>query len=394
VRVKKFLAKNLPEAVTQVKSELGVDAVILHIDEVRIGGIMGLFGKRMVQVVAATDESLGTKAQRPTSVVPAPVPVLTGFSDVAQAPVRGEIRHETTDEGKLNVQVNQPMFSDLERSVVHLRQNERVSGLLEFGEPIDPVLDSLKVRLSNGGVDPKVGLQLVERVRTVMQRHHLGVSDAYTIARRLMLEDLGQVTPIQLGGQVIALMGPTGVGKTTTVAKLAAYFALQKRARVSLIAADTYRVAAVEQLRTYGEILGIPVEVAYDPSELAAAVVRQRMWQRDLILVDTAGRSPHNTGHMSELKAYMEALQPDKSYLVMSMTSGFRDAQATVDQYKHIGFDGYLFTKWDESVAPGLIYNVVSGLRRPLTYITTGQSVPEDIEVANPDMITQTILGD
>lgn len=250
----------------------------------------------------------------------------------------------------------------------------------------------LSAMLSSGVLEPEA-MAFVTKVRTACLKEGGGLDRAGARARELMQKQLGTAQPVESGQRrVVALVGPTGVGKTTTLAKLAAHLALQRQMQIALITADTYRVAAVDQLRTYADILGVPLEVVYEAGEIGAALERQA--HREMILVDTAGRSPHNQAHMAELNDYLQTLAADETYLVMSLTSGYRDALRVVDNYLPLGFDRFLFTKWDEAAGPGLIYNLVRKYKRPLSYITTGQSVPEDIELADPVKITQAILGE
>ncbi|HYG58263.1 MAG TPA: flagellar biosynthesis protein FlhF, partial [Symbiobacteriaceae bacterium] len=259
------------------------------------------------------------------------------------------------------------------------------------GAPLEPELRELYGSLTAGGVEEPAAQALVGRIRSMIQAGAGTVADAKSMAFQLIRSELSSVKTLGGSGKVVALVGPTGVGKTTTLAKLAAHLALQQRKRIALLTADTYRIAAVEQLRTYSEIIGVPLEVVYEPAEVASALARHS--NCDLILVDTAGRSPRNAAHMDELRAYMDALNPSETYLALSLTSSFRDAVNVVEHYLPLGFEEFLFTKWDEAAAPGLIYSIVHKYKRPLSYVTTGQNVPDDIEVANPDTITRAILG-
>jgi len=190
--------------------------------------------------------------------------------------------------------------------------------------------------------------------------------------------------------QVVFLIGPTGAGKTTTIAKLAASYALVQRKQVALLTVDTFRIAAVEQLRTYGEIIGVPMEVVFSPQGMRAAIDRFR--DRDLILVDTAGRSHRQDMQISELKGYLEAARADEVHLVVSMTTRSRDAMEAADRYMTVGFNRLLFTKLDETTSYGLIHSLVSHTGQPLSYVTTGQNVPDDIEVADPGRLSRLVL--
>jgi flagellar biosynthesis protein FlhF len=188
------------------------------------------------------------------------------------------------------------------------------------------------------------------------------------------------------------MVGPTGVGKTTTIAKLAAAHALTHRRKVALITADTYRIAAIEQLRTYSDIIGIPLEVVYSPEEIRPAIESHS--DADVILMDTAGRNPRNPARMLELRGIIRAARPDEVHLVISATTKNFDALDVVDRFEQVGFDRLLFTKLDESSTYGMILNTLVRAQRPLSYLGTGQDVPEDFEIASAAKLAHMIMGD
>ena len=189
----------------------------------------------------------------------------------------------------------------------------------------------------------------------------------------------------------VIFVGPTGVGKTTTLAKIAANYLLNKKKTVGLITADTYRIAAVEQLKTYAEILGIPVTVVYTPAEMKEAVGLHA--DKDLILIDTAGRSHKNKAQFEELKALIAASEADEVYLVLSAVTSPRNCREILNHYSFLKEYKLLFTKTDETPVLGIILNVRYMTGKSLSYITTGQSVPDDIETANIDKITKNLIG-
>ena len=193
------------------------------------------------------------------------------------------------------------------------------------------------------------------------------------------------------GVRIAALLGTTGVGKTTTLAKIAAKFVLEQGISAALITADTYRISAVEQLRTYSDILGLPLEIVYSPAELSKAINRHR--NKDLILIDTAGRSQHNEYQMKELQEFLRANQRIEKHIVLSTTTKSSDAIDILEKFAVCEPDKVIFTKTDETASLGLIVNLLFKQKKlSLSYITNGQSVPDDIIPANSEVLADLLL--
>ena len=189
----------------------------------------------------------------------------------------------------------------------------------------------------------------------------------------------------------MALVGPTGVGKTTTIAKLAANYRLREKRRVGLITVDTYRVAAVEQLRTYADIIDLPMEVVATPREMREAVAR--MSHLDLVLMDTAGRSPRDEIKIQELKSMLGEAEPDDVHLVLSSTAGAKSLIGTTERFAEVGTTAILLTKLDEANSLGHLVSLVRECRLPISYLTDGQNVPDDIQVAERRRLAYMLLG-
>lgn len=188
-------------------------------------------------------------------------------------------------------------------------------------------------------------------------------------------------------------MGPTGVGKTTTIAKLSSKLILEEKKKIAIFTADTYRIAAVEQIKTYANILSIPVEIIYEPKDLEEFLPKYKEY--DYILVDTAGRSHKNKVQIDDLKALFEAFSKYSilTYLVLSATTKYTDLKHITSLYEDMTEYSLIFTKLDETSAIGNILNVKLDTGRPLSYISYGQNVPDDIEVMNPQIIAKQVLG-
>lgn len=196
--------------------------------------------------------------------------------------------------------------------------------------------------------------------------------------------------PIDGRPLTIALIGPTGVGKTTTVAKLAAAYKLRHGKKVGLITADTYRIAAVEQLRTYANIIGLTLKVVMTPAEMTAAV--EELSDMDAILIDTAGRSPSDSARLAELGDFLKAARPHQTHMVLSSVLGDAAMLRAVERYGPLKPDHLIFTKLDEAASYGVLLNTAKRLDTRLSYITTGQEVPDDIEPTRTDRLARLIL--
>ena len=205
---------------------------------------------------------------------------------------------------------------------------------------------------------------------------HINFSDGIKLNRR--------------GCKAIALLGTTGVGKTTTLAKIAAKFVLEQNVTAAMITADTYRISAVDQLRTYSDILGLPLEVVYNPQELTAALERHQ--NKDLILIDTAGRSQHNDFQMQELVDFFSANPQIEKHLVISSTTKLADAKEIIKRFSAVEPEKIIITKIDETGGLGMVINLLRDEKLALSYVTTGQSVPDDIEIASADVLTNIFL--
>ena len=198
------------------------------------------------------------------------------------------------------------------------------------------------------------------------------------------------LTPGARGSRVFAFIGTTGVGKTTTLAKVAAHFVLEQNLKGALITADTYRISAVEQLKKYAEILGLPVEVVYSAADLKKAIARHR--SKDFILVDTAGRSQYNEFQMDELKDLLTAHSRMEKHLVVSATTKEADVAEIMKRFSVCKPDRIIFTKTDETRTIGMVLNLLAGSELPLSFLSNGQSVPDDIIPATAERFAELLL--
>lgn len=254
------------------------------------------------------------------------------------------------------------------------------------------------VRLLENEVATEVADDLSAAVRDALHSDELArqdiVRDAVLreIARRIRTSDESAPPERTETGRpsVIALIGPTGVGKTTTVAKLAATYKLRHGRRVGLVTADTYRIAAVEQLRTYADIVGLPLKVALSPGDMRDAI--DSLADCDVVLVDTAGRSQHDEARLAELAEMLEAAAPDATHLVLSLAASESVIAAAAKRFAGLGPHNLILSKLDEAVDFGGIANVTARIDLPLSFVTTGQEVPDHIERADADRLARLVL--
>ena len=254
-------------------------------------------------------------------------------------------------------------------------------------------------QLLDNEVDEKYANQIIGEIQSSLKKESNVDSILAGIYQKIILK-LGQPKAIEIDeklGKVVFFVGPTGVGKTTTIAKLASYFKIQKKAKVALITSDTYRIAAAEQLRTYANILDVPISVVYTVEEFNQAV--KLFEDYDLIFVDTAGRSHKDNEQCREMYHLIDdCVVGDKFvkevYVVLSAATKYKDLLKINDVYKNIKNYSLLFTKLDETTCLGNILNMKLTANVPLSYVTSGQAVPDDISVIDAQKIARNLLGE
>jgi len=389
MKLRTFEGKTMAEALAKVKRQYGRDAVILNTRTCTKGGMFGIGGRPWVEITAAPHMS-----ELPTALRRGTVEMKSGRTGRAEGAAKA-VSPTSSAQTPAHPQVDALMteLGDLKSLVTGLvRQTRRQSS----GDLPDHLYDQY-VALLQGAVAEEIAAGLIDDLR---QR----LSDAElrdpAVVRRQLAEALCSMLPlggpIRLGMRseptIIALVGATGVGKTTTIAKLAANFCLRENRKVGLITIDTYRIAAVEQLKTYAQIIDVPLEVAMSPRQLAESI--GRMGDRDLILIDTAGRSQRDSLKIKELRGFFETVRPHELHLVLSSTCSEAVLHETIDRFREFSIDRVIFTKMDEALGFGVIVNCLKSADAKLSYVTTGQDVPDDIEVPGRERLTSLILGE
>jgi flagellar biosynthesis protein FlhF len=320
--------------------------------------------------------------------LPQPLPMREGSFDVSVSELDLDYRARYRDDFRRQVA---GQLDELHAMVEKLCEHASSAPAHDLPEALFHVFTSL----IEADVDETTAREWIDRLRG---EYAPPLTDDAAIVMSRVTEYLeaeisvsGPITTEANKCRVVALVGPTGVGKTTTIAKLAANYRLREKRRVGLITVDTYRVAAVEQLRTYADIIDLPMEVVATPREMREAVAR--MSHLDLVLMDTAGRSPRDEVRIQELKSMLCEAEPDEVHLVLSSTAGAKSLINTAERFADVGTTSLLITKLDEAHSLGHLVSVVRSVPLTVSYLTDGQNVPDDIQVARSGAMAGMLLG-
>ncbi|MBD3345480.1 MAG: flagellar biosynthesis protein FlhF [Chitinivibrionales bacterium] len=392
MRIKKYTAKNMREALLKIKDDLGEEAVILKTNKLQ-GNLFALGKGDQIEVTAAIDENAGPSKQkanpihladpgvyrrpRPTragdSAIPAVTPVKPAFPQKESAP-------KSSSPQPVQIQ----SYNEIKNEIRELKELVRL-----LARPEDTMAAGGFTRgwavlykcLVDSEVKPDSAGRLIANIRSKYETDDVTIDETFIRELERYFPVSGPIRSKMDGPEIVALVGPTGAGKTTTLAKLAAGYALEQENMVSVITADTYRIAAIEQIRTFADITGIALHVVFSPEEIPDALAACE--NDDFVFVDTAGRSQNNSEHMNELKEQLKVLHPDEVHLVLSATTKDSDLEDIVGRYREMNVNRLLFTKLDETRHVGNIYTLVDKTQIPVSYFTAGQSVPDDIEPAH-----------
>jgi|SaaInlStandDraft_1057018.scaffolds.fasta_scaffold31033_2 flagellar biosynthesis protein FlhF len=399
--VRVFEGASIFEAYSQLKKDLGEHAVILSTKTVKKGGILGFWGQKVIQITASEHHSQpslrkksgvekpeaslghmkGGGVKATSSLVPKGVPALA--QDLA--PSQASPVPSTSDMGQLKEDLLEirHMIKEMQDGAVH-----------QHWPDLPPAFQKAYQKLQKLNVSEDIARALIHRWKAHYPNFKKGQRADVKLLESYIGEMLIPAGPIQLkekGPTVVMMVGPTGVGKTTSVAKLAAQHKIKEKRRVALITVDTYRIAAVEQLKTYADLIGLPFKVVSSADELKGAV--DSFSDRDVVFIDSAGRSPRNQEKMKELRSYVEASGADELHLVLSVSVGAEVMKDTLERYENFPVQKILLTKLDEAVYYGSILSIIARMQKPIGYLTVGQEVPDDIELATQKRLSRLILG-
>ena len=414
MRIKKFVGSDIKSVTQQMKSELGPDAIVLNTCKVAKGGMLGVLGKDFIEITAAIDEEVdlqhstyspelvretgGRQAKTFEALLKnSGLQVPTGSVNAGSQQTVESLKKVAEHFEKRNTENVKPLPAQARETAEYFHLKSDVedikSTVSEIAQRLKytqaPALpDNLReayLNLIEQDVNEEAAAELTEAVFRSMTP---GQVDRRENVDRCLIEMIASLVKTGTTGKqkskrprIVALVGPTGAGKTTTIAKLAAIEKFLNNARVGLITLDTFRIGAIEQLRTFASIADIPMEVVYRQSEMNAAI--KKLSNKDVILIDTVGRSQRASKDLAELKKFVDAAKPDEVHLVLSASTGARTLLEVVDKFKVLKPNNIIFSKIDEAVTFGPLFNIAQRANVNVSYLTTGQGVPDDIVAAD-----------
>jgi flagellar biosynthesis protein FlhF len=416
MQVKKYVVDSMSDALQKIRTDLGKNAIILNTKPIKTGGFLGMFRKKQIEVIAAVDPNetnepervkkaktitpIASSISQPTLVSKKEENDPAAFSAVLQAATlqtRLPTQNEASD-GIVSEVKAERKDGTVSQELKEMRSMLWKLVMTDENQAIVPrTFDSLRQRLQSQEVAEDILATIFER--TLKELSTEALQDERKVSQKvketiisLLNEASTEHGPIRETTSFVNIIGPTGVGKTTTLAKLAAEGVLTKQKKVGMMTSDTYRIAAVEQLKTYANILNVPLKVVYSDEELIPTM--ERLTGCDLIFMDTAGRNYRNKEYVDEINRLLRSPLSNETFLVLSITAKQKDMEAIIQSFENVRIDKVIFTKADETTTYGSILNLVIKHRLALSYFTTGQNVPDDIAVATPEKVAGLLLGE
>lgn len=429
--IKKFQANTETEAIMLAREDLGKDAIVMNIKTIKPKGMFKIFRKTKVEVTAAVDEGNNQEQkQEKKQEKKQESKVSSQFNAQIDEKLHPEIKKESEEskearelEEKLNslAMLLEQQIENQKKESQKSTDNKSVKEIQNSGKASSDEEQEVKTENAEQDEEKAEKDSLKNKSIDLIIEQLTSNEVSYTYAKQIMdeitnsgnirtLEDMlsmvyqkiilkiGETKPISFDEEdkkpkVIFFVGPTGVGKTTTIAKLSSKLLLDEKKKIVIFTSDTYRIAAVEQIKTYASILSIPVEVVYEKKDLETLLSKYKDY--DYLLMDTAGRSHKNKEQVDDLKSLFDSFSEYSmlTYLVLSATTKYKDLKKITSLYEDITDYNLIFTKLDETDAIGNILNIKLDTGRALSYVSYGQNVPDDIEIMNPQIIAKQVLG-
>lgn len=413
--IKKFLGRTEEEALAEAKKELGENVVLMNVKNIKKGGFLGFMQKQVTEITVALEEESERRGKDAADekalkeAVSAVAQVAARAAEPEKFTVQPQVVRPQEPSGQKNRLTETLDYIERKDNTAIQEKLDSLQSLLELKlqpqeeeeapEEDNEMMVFMKL-LYNTMLDNEVkeiyANQVIEEADKVNKPNTPVDAVLATVYQKMILK-LGKpeiITPAETNPKVVFFIGPTGVGKTTTIAKIASKFCLEEKKKIAMLTCDTYRIAAAEQLRTYASILEIPFEIVYTTEEMKEAAVRFKDF--DYIFVDTAGHSYQNEEQREAVKSFIQSVDgvaESETYLVVSATTKYRDLEKIADSYSSVADYKLIFTKLDETNALGSLFNLRLHTGASLSYVTSGQNVPNDIEEFNPQKTVKNLLG-
>ena len=389
--IKKFTAKTEKEAVENARKELGEGVVVMNVKPVKNKGLFAFLKTPMVEVTVALEE----ESEKYTAAVSAINNVIasTQNTPVIETPEKRDTN--SAIEEKLD-SLQSLLEQQLQKPEEEKEEKEESAPPVKEESETDKFMRLLHDTMLENEVDEKYAQEIIEEIELV-NKPNMPFDYALANIYQKMILKFGKssgIEPASNGIKLVFFIGPTGVGKTTTIAKIASKFRVDEKKKVAMLTADTYRIAAVEQLRTYANILEVPFRVIYTVEEISKALEDFRDY--DYIMIDTAGHSHQNATQKDNMCNIIHSVDDKvekEVHLVLSATTKYRDLISIADSYREMADYKLIFTKLDETTTLGNLLNLRLYTGASLSYVTYGQNVPDDIEDFNPQKTVKRLLG-
>ncbi|AJG39875.1 flagellar biosynthesis regulator FlhF [Thermotoga sp. RQ7] len=367
MKIKKYLAESIREAMMMIKRELGDNAVILSSRRIKKGGFFGIGGKTYFEITAAVEEKEEEKKVENASTYRLQEILIKN---------RRSLDDNIKDE-----------FDEIKRTISEIKQIL----VKEKSQTLPEGLSKISYGMEKQEIIPEIRYKIVEFLKMKYGDLDPGSKEAFKILSEQFSNIIRTKVP-DFENVKVLFVGTTGVGKTTTLAKLAARFKIEEKKRVAILTLDTYRIAAAEQLKTYAEIMDIPMKIAYTPKEAEYEMMALKDY--DVLLIDTAGRSHQNDLQMSEVKALAEAVKPNITFLVVAMNYKLDDMKKILEKFSVVRPTHLILTKMDETSVYGTFVNISEITDIPIAFVTNGQRVPDDIFEANSVELARIVTSE